>query len=263
MVADSLINLDASLYQYVPYFPKKKYDFTIRQLGGHLAGIRNYAGNEFLNNKPMTIREGISFFENDSLRFEPGARYLYSSYNWNLIPLAMEEASRMPFEVYIREKVLLPLQMYHTMADVSDSIPGKTVCYTQIEKKAFRLATPVHNYYKLGGGGYLSTSEDMAKLGNAYLTPGFLPEAVANQFLSSQTTKNGEPTHYGIGWQVSFDTQNRPYFGHKGNGVGGYAFFYIYPLQQIVIVMLLNVTDPKVDDDLNTIIDYLLSVEGG
>src|SRR5680860_1688069 len=35
MVADGLIDLDASFYEYVPYYPKKKWDFTIRQLASH------------------------------------------------------------------------------------------------------------------------------------------------------------------------------------------------------------------------------------
>jgi CubicO group peptidase (beta-lactamase class C family) len=44
LVGYKKLNLDTSLYTYVPDFPKKKYDFTIRQIGGHLAGIRHYAG---------------------------------------------------------------------------------------------------------------------------------------------------------------------------------------------------------------------------
>lgn len=263
MMEDSLLSIDSSFYKYVPYFPRKKYDFTLRQLGGHLAGIRNYKGDEFLNNKPMTIREGIGFFENDSLLFEPGTRYLYSSYNWNLLSLAMEAASGVPFEIYMKEKVLTPLQMSHTIPDVSDSIPNKAVCYSPNGKQNLRLAATVNNYYKLAGGGYLSTSEDIARLGNAYLNGEFLSKEVVTELLTSQLVNGTEPTYYGIGWQVSYDAKNRPFYGHKGSGVGGYAFLYVYPAQQMVFALLLNVTDPGADEELQAIIDSVLEVDTG
>ena len=40
MVAEGRIDLEASFYEYVPYYPKKKWDFTIRQLASHTAGAR-------------------------------------------------------------------------------------------------------------------------------------------------------------------------------------------------------------------------------
>ena len=51
------LNFDGSIYTYIPDFPKKKYDFTVRQVGGHIAGVRHYNGNEFILNKKMTIVE--------------------------------------------------------------------------------------------------------------------------------------------------------------------------------------------------------------
>ncbi|HMB63793.1 MAG TPA: serine hydrolase domain-containing protein, partial [Eudoraea sp.] len=114
MVEEGTIALDASFYDYVPYYPKKEFDFTIRQLAGHMAGIRTYKGKEYGNNEPFTIREGIRIFKDDPLYFEPGTDYLYNSYGWVLISLAMQEASGIPFEVYVKRRVLDPLGMSHT-----------------------------------------------------------------------------------------------------------------------------------------------------
>lgn len=60
MMEMNLVNINESIHEYVPYFPRKNYDFTLKQLGGHLAGIRNYKGSEFMNNKPLSIREGVA-----------------------------------------------------------------------------------------------------------------------------------------------------------------------------------------------------------
>ncbi|CAN0601452.1 unnamed protein product, partial [Ectocarpus sp. 12 AP-2014] len=67
MVSEQIIDLDTSFYTYVPYFPKKKWDFTIRQLASHTAGIRKYKGKEFALNKPYSIKESITVFKDDPL----------------------------------------------------------------------------------------------------------------------------------------------------------------------------------------------------
>jgi len=61
------INLNAPVQTYVPYFPIKKYPVTVKQVGGHIAGIRHYQGNEHLEKEHYkTVKSDISIFESDS-----------------------------------------------------------------------------------------------------------------------------------------------------------------------------------------------------
>ncbi len=258
LVEEKQIDLDTSIYDYIPYFPKKEYDFTIRQLGGHLAGIRTYKGREFFNKKKLSIREGVALFENDPLLFKPGTEYAYNSYDWVLISLAIQETLKIPYETIIKDKVLIPLGLTNTFPDKNDdSISNKAIFYSKRGRRKFRLAAKVDNYFKLAGGGYLSTSEDVAKLGNSYLKNEFITEEVVSQFTIAQ--KIGEnSTYYGIGWESSFDSKGRPYFGHTGNGIGGYAIFRVYPNQGVVISMLMNVTNPGIEEEINDIINTVL-----
>lgn len=253
MVEKKQIELSDSIYNCVPYFPQKKYGFTIKQLGGHLAGLRNYKGNEFLNNKPLSIKEGVELFQNDSLLFEPGRNYSYTSYSWNLLSLAMQEIAHKPFENIVKEEVLKPLELNHTFPDKQETKVGKAVFYRKKRRK-FIKTTQVNNYFKLAGGGYLSTSEDITKLGNAYLSDAYLKDKTKQVFTTSQKIDD-KPTYYGVGWQASFDHKNRPYFGHIGNGYGGYGIFYVYPKENIVITILMNCSNPNQDKKFNTIID--------
>ncbi len=74
------------MQRYVPTFPDKGAPITPRLVGGHLAGIRHYQGNEFLLNRRFaTVTEGLAIFENDSLLFPPGTRFSYSTYGFNLL----------------------------------------------------------------------------------------------------------------------------------------------------------------------------------
>lgn len=254
MVEKNQLNLNDTIYNYVPYFPKKKYSFTLKQLGGHLAGIRNYKDNEFMNKKPLSIREGVALFENDPLLFKPGNDYLYTSYSWNLLSLAMQEAAHKPFEQIIDEEVLQPLQLTKTLPDTATIFEGKAKFYRKKRKRKFVEVAPVDNFFKLAGGGYLSTSYDVAKLGNAYLNDDFLSKELKEKFITSQTINN-KLTYYGIGWQASFDHKNRAYFGHVGNGLGGYGIFYVYPEEQVVISILMNCSNPSQDKKLHQVID--------
>lgn len=265
MVSEGLINLDASFYKYVPYYPKKKYDFTIRQLASHTAGIRSYKGKEYALNMPFSIKESIEVFAHDDLCFEPGTDYLYNSFDWVLISLAMQEASGIPFEEYVQEKVLNPLLMTNTFAEscpversrdlITDKESNLTTFYSK-NRLGFRKAIPVNNYFKLAGGGYLSTSEDIANFGQAYLDEKILNQKVLSPFLTSETIQ-AKKTYYGLGWQVSEDKKGRPFYGHVGNGVGGYSNFFVYPKEETVFSILINCTDPKVQEDLDEVINAL------
>ncbi len=258
MAQDGQIDLNTSFYDYVPYYPKKKFDFTLRQLASHMAGIRGYRGKEYALNRPFSIKEGISVFMDDELLFEPGTNYAYNSYDWVLIALAMQEVSGLPFETYVQEKVLQPLGLSKTFPEIAGkTYPNLAIFYSK-DLRGFRKAIPVNNFYKLAGGGYLSTSQEIAQLGQAYLDGAVLDKAEANQFLRSETI-NGTPTYYGLGWQVSRDKKGRPFYGHVGNGVGGYAVFYVYPEEQMVFSILMNCTNPGLEKELEEVVDVLIA----
>ena len=234
------IDWNCSLYDYVPYFPEKAYDFTIKQLAGHLAGIRAYKGKEVFLNEFMSIRDGIGVFANDPLLFEPGTKYYYNSYDFNLISLAMQEAVKEPFEWYVTQNVLQPIGMFHTFPDMGGLSPNQSIPYAMDKKNRFRKATEVNNFFKLGGGGFLSTAYDVNLLGQAILSGGLLKPAYQEEMLTSQRLNSGQETGYGIGWQSTADWNGRTYYGHIGNGIGGYAWFYVYPKEELVFTFLFN-----------------------
>ncbi|MEX0290490.1 MAG: serine hydrolase domain-containing protein [Flavobacteriaceae bacterium] len=258
MVEEGVIDLDASFYQYVPYYPKKEYDFTIKQLASHTSGIRGYEGKEYALNKPYSIKESLDIFKDDPLLYKPGENYIYNTFDWVMISLAMQEASGVPFDQYVRDKVLLPLGLNDTQAEIPGQLPENTAVFYSKMAMKFRKATPVDNRWKLAGGGYLSTAVDIAKFGQAYLEKRITDKEVLKQFLTSSKYKD-ELTWYGLGWEVSNDPQGRSYYGHVGNGVGVYSNFYVYPAEKMVFSIIINCTNPKVQAELNEIIDTIVN----
>lgn len=260
MVEEGTIALDNSFYDYVPYYPKKAHDFSIRQLAAHTSGIRGYEGKEYALNKPYSIKESIKIFKDDPLLYVPGEYYIYNTFDWVLISLAMEEASGISFEEYVKTRVLEPLGLDKIQAEIPAEPAENMANFYSKFTSGFREAIAVDNRWKLAGGGYLSTSEDLARFGQAYLDQKIADQKVLSQFLASNFYNN-TPTWYGLGWEVSEDRHGRPFYGHTGNGVGVHSRFYVYPNEQMVFSILINCTRPKVQDELDEVIDVLINTE--
>ena len=256
MVEEGVMDWNDSFYKHVPYYPKKKHDFTLEQLASHTAGIRGYRGKEFALNKHYSIKDSLTVFQNDPLVFEPGKGYLYNSYDFVLLSLAMQEASGRLFEDYVREKVLIPLGMKHTMTPEEFTLSFRTKREISISEfysrrtSGFKKAIEVDNFYKLAGGGYLSTSNDIAKMGLAILEQQLLKKETYEKIFAAKKV-NGKSTYYGLGFQTGQDTYGRSFIGHVGNSVGAYSNFFVYPKDRLAISILTNCTDPKVQSILD------------
>lgn len=242
MEAGSL-DLDLPVQEYVPYFPEKeKGAITTRLVAGHLAGIRHYRGDEFLSDEHYpTVREGIEIFREDTLLFEPGSDYSYSSYGWNLVSAVIENASGEPYLEYMRSEVLDPLGMKQTVADYTTPIiHHRTDYYAQNDEGQLQNAPYVDNSYKWAGGGYLGTAEDLLIFGEAMMGDDFLSRDTVEELWQPMETADGESTGYGIGWSSGEDEQGRAWVGHSGGSVGGTTQFVVFPEQRVVVGIIAN-----------------------
>ncbi|MET2984257.1 serine hydrolase domain-containing protein [Aureibaculum conchae] len=243
------LDFDESIYNYLPNYPKKKYDFTVRQVGGHIAGIRHYKGSEFILNKKMTITEGLGIFKDDPLLFKPGTDYKYSTYGWNLLSEVVQKVADKPFADYMEEVVFKPLKMNNTVLETSDKqLPFKTDFYRKTNQDKIVLGREVNNEFKAAGGGFLSTSEDLILFGNEIINPTLIKKETATKLVTPQTLSNGKKTTYGIGFVTDKSKNDTPRYSHSGGGIGATALLLMYPEEKIVIVILTNLSGVKIRD---------------
>jgi len=118
-----LLDLDAPVQRYLPSFPLKSGKITVRLLLGHLAGVRHYGRSEYLNQQHYdSIAETLKTIEDAPVLHEPGTKYFYSSYGFNLLGAILEEAGSLDFRQLIRREVCDPLRLGSTTADENDQI---------------------------------------------------------------------------------------------------------------------------------------------
>ena len=243
LVEEGRLDLDAPVQRYVPDFPEKRWPVTTRQLAGHLAGIRHYREGEMTSTRHYdTVRDGLTIFAIDSLLFEPGTQYAYSSYGWNLISAIIESASGEAFLPFMARRVFGPAGMTRTVPEFNDSlIPFRARFYVHADTASPATNAPyVDNSYKWAGGGFLSTTQDLARVGRKLLERKLLRPETRDLLWTSQHTRDGKATDYGMGWRSGRDAQGRRWVGHTGGSIGGTANLLIYPEQHLMIAVLVN-----------------------
>ena len=213
------IDIDESIQTYLPDFPNKGAKITIRMLAGHLSGFRNYRRNEALSKTPYAcLRAGLKMFENDPLESQPGSRFAYSSFNWNVIGAIIESATQKSFFTFLHQNILSPLKLDNTVPELAGSENYNiTKFYESAETESGFVSAPaVDNSYKLPSGGLISTVEDMVRFGQAHFQPGLLRSQSLDLLFTSQMTSLGVSTGYGVGWNIQGD-----WAFHAGGAFGG------------------------------------------
>ncbi|MEL6132507.1 MAG: serine hydrolase domain-containing protein [Bacteroidota bacterium] len=238
---EELIDSKASVYTYVPDFPTKAYDFNLWHLATHRSGIRHYKAFEKDNQKPLSMEEGLAKFQKSKLKFEPGTDYLYSSYGYNLLGVAMVQATNTSFPQLLQTYVTTPLGMKHTVPDtgVYDAIQTSGF-FKSNGKGKVEEAKSVNYTMKMPSGGLLSTSEDLVTFGNAYVYQRLLRRKTQEEMLTDHPLPNGEKTGYGMGWGLGVDGQGRQILSHTGGNVGSVCKLIVYPESALTLAVVSN-----------------------
>lgn len=245
LVDDGVLDIDKPVRHYLPDFPEKQWPVSVRQLAGHLGGVRHYRGDEFYSTRAFSdVGETLDMFVNDPLEHRPGTKYLYSTYGWTVISAVLERAADQPFRILLQQRLTDPLEMVDTVAeDMRPIIAGRVRYYERSTSGNAVNAPYVDPSLKLAGGGFLSTPSDLVRFGFELLDPKLLRSSTAATLVTPQRTEAGEYTGYGIGFESWTDDLGRIVFGHKGSSVGGRTVLAIWPDESLVIAATANVTD--------------------
>ena len=246
------LDLDADIQTWVPQYPRKDDPVTLRQLMAHTAGVRTDGGDEgpFGEHCANTL-DGLRIFADRSLLFEPGTRYRYSSYGWILVSAAIEAAAGQPFLTFMQERVLEPLGMHDTVADsASDDASDRATAYfpryAAEPRHGLHLMRDIDLSCYAGASVYVSTPSDLVRFGMGIRQGTLLRPATVDLLQTGQHVASGEPTGYGLGWDLETVTlHGRPTrtIGHDGTVLGGMAAsLTIFPEHDLVVAITSNIS---------------------
>jgi serine beta-lactamase-like protein LACTB len=246
LVERGKLDLDAEVQTYCPAFPKKEWPITSRQLLGHLGGIRHY-NPDGKGDVPddsakhfATMKESLTLFENDPLVSPPGSAFHYSTYGYTLLGCVLEGAAHEKYLDYMRANIFGPAGMTVTQADDSSAIiPHRSRWYHQEKSGPVQNAGVLDSSYKIPGGGFISSAEDMAHYEEAMLADKLVKRSTRDLLWTAQKTSDGKFTEYGMGWGVS-QKFGLNFYGHTGGQQGTSTSIVLAPERSAGIVVLAN-----------------------
>jgi len=148
-----------------------------------------------------TVTDGLKIFADDPLLFEPGTKYSYSSYGFNLLGAAVEAASKMKFTDYLRQNVFEPAGMVHISPDdVYAIIPHRAHGYRLSSSKQLENCGLADTSNKIPGGGMISTADDLVTFALALNGGKLVKPETRDLMFRAQQLRGGGNSQYGMGW---------------------------------------------------------------
>ncbi|MCI0487129.1 MAG: beta-lactamase family protein [Blastocatellia bacterium] len=274
------LDLDAPVQKYCPSFPEKQWPVTTRQLLGHLGGVRHYAkpGEASGTAHYDTIAESLALFKDESLLHEPGTKFTYTTYGYSVLGCAIEGASGMTYEDYMRERVFKPAGMNETGLDnFRLVIPNRSRGYMKLDQQTYnRLPEAVKRQAKVDGiynaslhdtsmkvpgGGIVSTAEDLVRFAITINTGALVKRDTLDQMWIRQKTKGGEETNYGLGWGVGETNEGHKVVSHSGGQAGTSTLLVLIPEKGLAIAVMSNLERASLGSIIQQIRNILLPPE--
>jgi serine beta-lactamase-like protein LACTB, mitochondrial len=242
LVERGKIDLDAPIQKYCPAFPAKQWPVTARHLLGHTAGVRHYNSDaEFASTRHYNgVVEGLELFKGDPLLFEPGTKFSYTTHGYSVLGCAVEGASGMKFDEYVRQNLFKPAGMDRMQVDdLFAIIPNRAQGYQKNQSGELRNSGLADTSYKLPGGGFISTVEDLARFAIAMQTGALLKKETLDQMWAKQKTRDGKETPYGLGWTIT-ERNGMKEVAHGGAQQRVSTFLYLIPEKGIAVAVMSN-----------------------
>jgi len=255
LVEDGLLVLSDPLTRYIPEFAQPgKLPVTAWHLLTHTSGMEELAYWDALVPRGAPVSAFLEAARHSALHFAPGARYEYNTLSFYLLAELVTRLSGLPFEEYLRRRVLDPLGMVDTSFDPGSN--ERAVWAHGFGPDPQREAATLRHFVSLAvpGGGLWSTAADLVAFGQAYLNGGrhadyqLLAPATIELMTREHTTGlvdmvegRPQPAHYGLGWgkaSLGGRLPGSPRAFEHGGATG--TCLWIDPEWDLVFVFLTN-----------------------
>jgi len=263
LVEEGQLNLDMPIGEIMPTLPEHLHAITSKHLLGHLSGIRHYNGwdewNEISNNNCQSPLEALDVFINDPLLFTPGEKVSYTSFGYVLLSAIQEKVGGDPFSQLMSEKVIAPSRAKHIQLDEATIGQLKNVTkFYDLENGDISLTRQVNNSCKFGGGSFNASAKAVAKILRAYMSKKLFDKTTYLLSISQIKPNNGEmiyTAHTGIGANIK---EGRLSAVSNGAGPGGRSTIFMYPDDEIAVVIIGNSMGRKLRKDAEKIANIFL-----
>ena len=259
LIQHELASLDTKLEDvFNPLSNKAWSNITLAQLASHSAGMPHYKENTDtfgllktiqLNTLYSNVDDAVSLFDESLLLSQPGERFHYSSLGTVLLSSAIQKLAGKTYQQWMQEQVFTPLNMVNTTEE-HKVLPSQQLSRFYIQDNQSNRVKPwrdVDLSHRLAGGGWLSTSIDLATFGQGFISNTFLEQNIRDAFWRPQKLNDGQinEQNYAIGWRVhdldlGNDIGTMQYAHHGGVSRGAQSFLMVIPEHNFSLAININ-----------------------
>jgi CubicO group peptidase (beta-lactamase class C family) len=233
--------IDDPISKWYPNLTRAK-DITLRDLGGHLSGYRDYYPLDYVDRemaKEKTPDAIINEYATRPLDFEPRSRYSYSNTGFLLLGRVVEKVSGQTYSSFVQQHIFAPLQMSRTAYEPGQITGDMAKGYTSFALAAPIAAVPEAKAWASTAGAIWSTPSDLLTWDQSILDRKLLTPASYAIITSAQRLTDGRSSGYGCGEGVN-DRGAAVVLSHGGAVSGYVAQNTVIPATRSAVVLLSN-----------------------
>lgn len=243
-----LLNINDSLFKYLPKHPFIDSNITIKQLLNHTSGLADFLNGGLMNESILypygDYSDKVLYDNIVGKNFEKGTRWEYCNTNYFLLTKIMEKVSDKSWEMNIQELIINPLQLKNTFPYFSNTIDN--LAHPIVDGEDYH-STPkigIHTI-SIGSGVIVSDIFDLNTFIRALLIDKTL---ISKNSLDAMTSfYSYKSTKWGLGLEEA-KYGDRILLGHTGRQLSYITLAFVDPkTKESIIVMNNNMNDDVVD----------------
>lgn len=227
---------------------------TVRQLMNHTSGLVRYEFKEQFT-KDLTANpekswkpaELVAYLLDEKAPFEPGKGWDYSDTNYIVLGMIIENVTSRKFYDEANRRLLKPLKLNDTIPQDGPRLRGVVQGYAgpnnpfggkdaMIQGGKFAI----NPQFEWTGGGYASTSEDLARWAKMiYEGKAFSSDLLPQVLDGVSAPMLGRETKYGLGVIIR-NTSLGTTYGHSGFFPGYMTDMMYFPNQRVAVAVQVN-----------------------
>lgn len=239
------LSLDDDVRKYLPELPDFGHTITIRHLLNHTSGLRDWTNlllftgvDRFAANTNNQFILQLLAKQNE-LNNLPGDEFIYSNSNYTLLPIIVERVSGQSFIDFCHKNIFDPLRLDHTEWLSTKNNEPTATSYSSSGNGFIKVLLPQKI---LGHAGLMTTTEDLLKWNQAYLSGQLAGASFLNKQLKKGRLNNGTTIPYAAGLRIGNYKGNK-FISHNGLGNGNVSFLEYFPEYDFSFVLLSNTSE--------------------
>jgi CubicO group peptidase (beta-lactamase class C family) len=256
------LSLKDDIRKYIPEVPNYGTVITLEQMMHHTSGLRDWGSIAKLTGWERTTK---TYTNNDALEIiaaqkelnnVPGAEFIYSNSNYNLLAIVVLRVSGKSLAEFTKQYIFTPANMSHTewRDNHKRIVKDRAIAYS-ITKNGYETEMPNEDVY--GNGGLLTTTEDLLKWNDYYLSGKLGTPSLFSKQTKTEAFNNGKMGKYGAGLFIS-KYRGTNSIEHDGATAGFRSDLVLFPDQNLSISFLSNTS--QFDNESSSIIDTLKNI---